>query len=480
MAAKHRSKKFRAGLTLLELILALSLSVLVLGAIAMAIDIQYRMLDVRRTNVEETQLVRAVFRHIASDLTSAVQYTPPDLSGLDAVSGNTATAAAGSALGAVGGIGGLGDLGGLTGEGLASGSQDPFGEASPAGQGDLAGAVPGGEGSTGGPSSGGATSGDALSGGSLSGSSLTGSSLTGGATTTEEDPALTDASTSVVGLYGSPSEVRFNISRLPRVEQYDMLLAADSDLAATDIPSDIKTVIYFVAAEGSALSGLPEPSASGYGEGLMRAETDRAVAAWAEMNGDIAIGYAGAKLLAKEVTGLTLQYFDGAAWTPDWNSDEMGGLPVAVEIVLTVQPTRPMSEQEIADMGPSSDDAAIEEQTYRLVVQLPVAITAETRMLELQAEETAAATILPSEPSGTTTDQSGSGTGSGGGGGAGGPPGGGNTGGNAGGPGMGPPGGGQDSGRGGDKGGGRRGGGERGGGERGGGDRGGGERGGGD
>ena len=80
------------GLTLLELILALALSVLVLMAIGMAIDMHYRMFDVRRTSIEETHVARAVLRSIADDLRTAVQYIPPDLSGLETVTGNTATA----------------------------------------------------------------------------------------------------------------------------------------------------------------------------------------------------------------------------------------------------------------------------------------------------------------------------------------------------------------------------------------------------
>src|SRR5688572_1801755 len=69
----------RTGLTLLELILALALSVLVMMAIGMAIDIHYRMFDVRRTSIEETHVARAVLRSIADDLRTAVQYIPPDL-----------------------------------------------------------------------------------------------------------------------------------------------------------------------------------------------------------------------------------------------------------------------------------------------------------------------------------------------------------------------------------------------------------------
>ena len=89
---------------------------------------------------------------------------------------------------------------------------------------------------------------------------------------------------------------------------------------------------------------------------------------------------------------------------------------------LTLQPTMAMTEEEIAALSYGSDQQP-EPQTYRLVVRLPTAVSAETRALELEAEETAAAEVLPSEPSGTQTAGSGSGNsgGTGGTGGSGGP-----------------------------------------------------------
>ena len=105
---RHIRKSPRPGLTLLELILALALSVLVMMAIGMAIDIHYRMFDVRRTSIEETHVARAVLRSIADDLRTAVQYIPPDLSGLETVTGNTAAAVASAASNAVGDLAGAG------------------------------------------------------------------------------------------------------------------------------------------------------------------------------------------------------------------------------------------------------------------------------------------------------------------------------------------------------------------------------------
>ena len=108
------------------------------------------------------------------------------------------------------------------------------------------------------------------------------------------------------------------------------------------------------AADVAQVNGLPEPAVDGFGKGLMRTEIDRAVSSWREENGDTTSLYGGAKLLAKEVTSLAFQYWDGAEWTTDWDSDELGGLPLAVEIVLTIQPTHAMSEEEITNLALSS------------------------------------------------------------------------------------------------------------------------------
>ena len=423
--AKTRKTR-RTGLTLLELILALGLSVLVLMAIGMAIDVHYRMLDVRRTNVEESQLARASLRHIADDLRSAVQDVPLDLSGLEAASDNmsgalsTVLAAAssgqlGDLAGELGGAGGLGaggfDAGAGFGGAGGTGGAQPSTDSGEGGQGSGSGAGGTGQGSGSGRSG----SGGAGTGGIGSGSNLRRRPICWHERDWRGRPCHVTKPVSTVKLYGSATELRFDISRLPRIDQYQALMSGDS-FGATEIPSDVKTVVYFVRTEDSA-DGLPEPSLDGLGQGLMRTEIDRAVSSWQEENGDTTSLYGGARLVAKEVTSLAFQYWDGAEWTTEWDSDQLGGLPLAVEIVLTIQPTQAMSEDEIARIALSSTATIPEERSYRLVVHLPTAISVNTRTLETDAAEIAAAEILPSEPSGTKNAPSGSGSGSGSGGG---------------------------------------------------------------
>ena len=79
---RHRTK----GFTLLEILLALGLSVVLLLAVAAAIDLYRRMTVAGHDEVSEARLVRAVLRKIESDIRSVVPpqsqvTTPSDTTG---------------------------------------------------------------------------------------------------------------------------------------------------------------------------------------------------------------------------------------------------------------------------------------------------------------------------------------------------------------------------------------------------------------
>jgi hypothetical protein len=193
----------RPGLTLLELIPA-SPSVLVLMAISMAINVYYRMLDVRRTNVEGAR-PRGPPSHCRR-LAPAVQDVPLDLSGLEAAAGmsgaSTVLAAASS--------GQLGDiaegLGGGGGFGAGSGAGGTEGTGGTGATQPSTGTGQGGQGSGGGSGASGAGgrsgSGGAGAGGGASSPSGSGSSAVTSASG-EEEAATTAAPVSTVKLYGS-------------------------------------------------------------------------------------------------------------------------------------------------------------------------------------------------------------------------------------------------------------------------------------
>jgi hypothetical protein len=217
------------------------------------------------------------------------------------------------------------------------------------------------------------------------------------APTGEEAAASAAPAAPAMGLYGSATELKFDVSRLPRLEEYEGLMAAD-DVTATTVPTDVKTIIYFLAGEDMPpdprVIGPQDvlPSTTGIGRGLMRREIDRAANAYAEANGDLDSIYAGSRLVSDKITGLAFQYFDGTAWVTDWDSDAMGGLPQAVEIVLTVEPTYGMTEAEIADLETEPPPP----RTYRHVVKIPTARLAPPATTEEAAATDATGATTPS------------------------------------------------------------------------------------
>jgi type II secretory pathway component PulJ len=178
--------------------------------------------------------------------------------------------------------------------------------------------------------------------------------------------------TSVPGLFGNQFELQVDISRLPRVDQYQQVFAGAAG-APADIPSDVKTVAYFIQFESADIGLAPPGAASEDAGGLTRREWDRAVTAWAARNGGLDASAGLGQILAPEVNHLEFRYFDGMQWNSEWDSEQMGGLPVAVEITIGIDPTY--------GLDPASTDFAkleyagidLTEYTYRLVVRLPTA-----------------------------------------------------------------------------------------------------------
>jgi hypothetical protein len=396
----------RRAVTLLELLISLALSIVVLSTIAMAINVYFKMLDIRRTSLEEMQVVRVVTQRMTNDLLMMVQPNEPDLSGLETAMNNAMQAAAKQVESAAGSLGvqiGGTTTGGSSGGGSAAGGGGTGGQAGggqqgsgqQGGGGQAGNQAQGGGGQGGNPSSGGQAgsgqgqSGGASQGGQSSGTGQSGQSASGGTgtsgtasasgTASGDATATTEEATkaAVVQLVGSAAEMRFDISRLPRVDQYQGILTQAGELSATDLPSDVKTIVYFIRSEQSAqaYAGNPnevggEASTDGYGRGLMRAELDRAVNLYAESAGSTDSVYAGAQLLADEVVGLGFEYFDGTEWLTEWDSATSGGLPRAIRIWLSIQPTYGMSEEEIANASAGKE---VESTDFYFVISLPTA-----------------------------------------------------------------------------------------------------------
>ncbi|MFP6753121.1 MAG: prepilin-type N-terminal cleavage/methylation domain-containing protein [Pirellulaceae bacterium] len=315
----------RRGLTLMELLISLVLTGVVLVLISTAMDLHLRALVRQRATAEEGQLARSLLQRIGNDLRNAVQFSTIDMEE---------------------GLGGL-DSGALMN--LATG-------AIASGDIDLADVNIG-----------------ALLGGGSEPEEPT-SSYTPDLVSNLEPPVYP-------GLYGNQFEMQIDISRLPRVEEYHSLFLRTDSYSLVDIPSDVKTVTYYIRPVNQSVGqGSQElfQEESGAG-GLVRRHLDRAVTNFAYMNGNIDGLMREEKLLAPEVVGLQFQYFDGYQWLPEWDTEIMQGLPVAVEILLLLKSDSPyqsggvMTSLSLADVGTDLDaDSAV--VSYRLVVRLPVGI----------------------------------------------------------------------------------------------------------
>ena len=73
----------RKAYTLLEVVLALALTVLVLGGISMAINFHLITLRDQQAEIERSQIARQSLFMITKDIRSAIQYKPIESSALD-------------------------------------------------------------------------------------------------------------------------------------------------------------------------------------------------------------------------------------------------------------------------------------------------------------------------------------------------------------------------------------------------------------
>jgi Tfp pilus assembly protein PilV len=102
--AIRRQRRGRSGFTLVELVLATTIAMLLLGALYVAVDMQLRFAQNSRDLVEESTLARAILARIDSDSSQVVGLSDPGrfriAAGADALSDPTATAAAAPTTGA--------------------------------------------------------------------------------------------------------------------------------------------------------------------------------------------------------------------------------------------------------------------------------------------------------------------------------------------------------------------------------------------
>lgn len=312
----HKRRRIRCkqqGFTLLEVMLALALSFLVLLGVAMAIDLHLRMLDKRQNEIEQSQLSRSVLQLIREDIRGAVQYTPFDSSALDDL------------------IAGLDPLG-------ADAAQAALG-------GD-----PAGDGGTGGDS-------DPVEDESSSASQAVATSV---------------APPTRPGVYGNETALMVDVSRLPRRDQLQYPQTLNG---VALLPSDIKTVAYYVRI-GQSSTGAASKSSDSATSGLVRREVDRAVTRYAIDFGGGAVLADAEEVIAPEVTAIYFRYFDGREWQSSWDSDELGRLPVAIEVTVQIggaqQGTGSATSNTSASNSSATNVQNVLQESHTIVVYLPI------------------------------------------------------------------------------------------------------------
>ncbi len=330
--AHKQTRGSRSGFTLMELMLAVALSGFIMLAIGMAIDLHLRMLDERRGEIEQAQLARAVLGLMSQDLRNAVRYQEVD------------TSAVGESFG---------------GEALDDLDPEMMGDNE-----DLSAA--------------------AMEAG-VDPDAVTGEPM---------DIATTTTPPTIVGVYGNSYQLQVDVSRLPRIDQYDRMLSPDAGVKMQDIPSDVKTVAYYLAPDASMIDDptvdmttsveVPTSGGVGYGRGLVRRELDRSVTNWAIETGDTQRLQNSGEVIAPEVVGLQFRYYDGVEWLLEWDTETMERLPIAVEITILVDSLDGTPITDLTLDNPMMDPNST--SFYRLIVPILVAELPTDEEQELEEE----------------------------------------------------------------------------------------------
>ncbi|PHQ35625.1 prepilin-type N-terminal cleavage/methylation domain-containing protein [Rhodopirellula bahusiensis] len=340
----------RAGFTLLEMLLTLALSVVLMGLISGAINFYAREMDNAEQQFREAQLASALLQLIEDDLRMTLVTRPVSTEALSEV-----LAAAAAPLESLG-LGATAEEGGETDDSLPP--DDP----------------------------------DSLNG----------------------DPTLeTDTSleTGVVlqspGLIGNETQLQIDISRLPSLEQtaIDPDLAISSGVDLLDRPSDIKTISYFVQVAGSfgiqdemqKLAATDENAAAGTtstGGGLVRRQLDRAIGVQALSTGGSSRLDQTGEVIAPEVVAIGFEYYDGVNWLPQYSTDEMGYLPLAIRVRLQLEPMATSGGAATADQTSPTSIGLTEGRIFTHLIRLPMSFPEDGEAL-LEEQEAASTTEAP-------------------------------------------------------------------------------------
>lgn len=266
----------RRGLTLLEVLLAVSLTLLLVSAIYSAVDQAWRLTEINRIEMERNQIARAVLRRIELDLRSAM-FTAQAASSTDSTSGSTS--------------------GGSTSGTDTTSSSSPGSSASSA-----------------------STTTTTITVSSSSGSDAWTGSLGIRGTSTE--------------LWIDLSYVRRHL------EFQDLLTTPQgSDLQTVAYFLSNSDLVAQALADSGA-SASPITLQDDDGVGLVRSQGERSVLralTRSQSLGETVVP-GPLQMIAPEVQWLQFRYFDGLSWYDEWDSSTIGSLPRAVEVTIGFEP----------------------------------------------------------------------------------------------------------------------------------------------
>lgn len=332
---KERIGRRTAGYTLLELLLALGLTVVIVSLIGTAIQTNGLTLTRVQASIERKQAARGILGMMQNDLRAGIQYKANEYAGLEDLFRSIQLASGQSPAG-------VSDDDAEKLEELDE--LDPLDQLEKLQQlGEEAGAA-----STASPA------------GDSNGDSEFEEEI--------EEPEVDGAPVFI----GEPNFVSIDISRLPRIDQYHPSIVSEQERSNT--LADVKTVSYFVSQSNgpnqkrSANAFQVPQGQTVVSGGLFRRQVDRSVA---KFEGLESFGEPDlySELVAQEVVEVSFRYFDGNNWFTEWDSEEMGGFPLAVEMYVLIDPARVGSVR----TGGSSSTNREDLETYRAVVHIPAA-----------------------------------------------------------------------------------------------------------
>ena len=330
MSPNHKKPISRriVGYTLLELLLALGLTVIVVSLIGTAIQTNGLTLTRVQASVERKQAARGILGMMQNDLRAGIQYKANEYAGLQDLFRSIQLANGQAAIDV--------DI---------DVSDDPLEQLE---QLAALGEAGGGE-----------------------AADTTGESESGSDSEFEEEIEEPEVEGVPVFIGGS-NFVSIDISRLPRIDEYHPSVVSEQE--ASNTLADVKTVSYFVSQSngpnqrrGTNVIQAPQGQTAISG-GLFRRQVDRSVAKFEGLESSVQPDLF-SELVAQEVVEVSFRYFDGFNWFTEWDSEEMGGFPLAVEMYVLIDPRR-AGGNATAGSGTTNRENL---ESYRAVVHIPAA-----------------------------------------------------------------------------------------------------------